>query len=203
MIEYAREQTTERQLSERLEFHVMDALRMLEFPADSFDLVNMRFGSSFLRTWDWPRIITELARVTRPGGIIRITDTEMMHQSTSSTYRQFSTMFICALFRAGHLFEEKTTGISAHIAPLLAQYGGGKVQSKDSALEYRAGTTAIHTYYEDMRHAFSTLHPFIQKWGCLSEDYDAICQQALAQMQQSDFHATWNLLTAWCTKGEE
>lgn len=33
----------------------------------------------------------------------------------------------------------------------------------------------------------------------LSKDYDAIYQQALKEMQQSDFYVTWNFLTAWGT----
>src|SRR5207248_464208 len=52
MIEYARTQAKAHQVSDRVEFRVMDALRLLEFPVASFDLVNLRGGASFLRTWD-------------------------------------------------------------------------------------------------------------------------------------------------------
>src|SRR5712691_3571186 len=40
IIEYARAQAKVEQLHERVEFHVMDALLILEFPKDYFDLVN-------------------------------------------------------------------------------------------------------------------------------------------------------------------
>src|SRR6266851_5441049 len=40
MVKYARGQATIHQLDERVEFHVMDALRMLEFSNRFFDLVN-------------------------------------------------------------------------------------------------------------------------------------------------------------------
>jgi hypothetical protein len=33
--------------------------------------------------------------------------------------------------------------------------------------------------------------------GCAPADYDDIYQRALQEMQQPDFHSTWNLLTAW------
>src|SRR5437763_617458 len=52
MIKYARAQAKASYVNSRIEFHVMDALRTLKFPAASFDLVNLRFGLSFLRTWD-------------------------------------------------------------------------------------------------------------------------------------------------------
>lgn len=93
-------------------------------------------------------------------------------------------------------------GVGTHLVPLLTQHGGGKVQSKGYTLTYRGGTPEGQAYYEDLQHVFHTIRPFLQKWGCLSQDYDAICQQALDQMQQSDFDVTWNLLTACCTKNE-
>ena len=51
-VEDARAQAKAEQVSDRVEFYVMDALRMLEFPTSFFDLVNHRSASSWLRTWD-------------------------------------------------------------------------------------------------------------------------------------------------------
>jgi hypothetical protein len=42
--------------------------------------------------------------------------------------------------------------------------------------------------------------PFYQKWGQAPEDYEAITQQALNEMQQPEFVAIWVLLTAWGSK---
>ena len=39
--------------------------------------------------------------------------------------------------------------------------------------------------------------PFLHKWTRVPHDYENIYQQALSEMQQPDFVATWNLLTAW------
>ncbi len=58
MVEYAQGQAEDQQVSDRVQFRSMDALRMLEFPADHFDLVNQRFGQSYLRTWDCPNSCT-------------------------------------------------------------------------------------------------------------------------------------------------
>jgi hypothetical protein len=35
----------------------MDALRMLVFPDAFFDLVNLRCGCSYVRTWEWPKLL--------------------------------------------------------------------------------------------------------------------------------------------------
>jgi len=54
MIQYAREQAVTQHLEDRVSFHVMDALLLLEFPSSFFDLVNLRCCVGFMRTWDWP-----------------------------------------------------------------------------------------------------------------------------------------------------
>src|SRR5262249_11781900 len=52
IIEYAREQAEAHSVSNRVQFCVADALGELPFPNQSFDLVNQRFGASFIRQWD-------------------------------------------------------------------------------------------------------------------------------------------------------
>lgn len=197
MVQHAREQALVHQVAERVEFHSMDALRMLEFPHAYFDLVNLRFGVSFMRTWDWPKLLGEMLRVTRVEGVIRLTDNEIVHQSNSPALTRFFEIIRCAMFRAGHLFEEENTGLTAHLAPLLEQHGCRRVQVKPYALEFRGGTADGKAYYEDAFHVGRTLRPFIEKWGCLSDDYESVYHQALADIQKADFQNTWHFLTAW------
>lgn len=197
IIEYARAQAVAAQVADCVEFALMDALLILEFPDAYFDLVNTRCSGSFMRTWDWPKLLSEMHRVTRRGGVIRLTEPEILHQNTSPALSQLFDMFQCAMYRSGHLFEDDTTGIIAHLPRLLSQHGYESVQVKDHLLEFHAGTEAGQAYYKDMMHAYRTIRPFLQKWGCLSEDYEAIYQQALNEMQQPDFHSTWHLRTVW------
>jgi ubiquinone/menaquinone biosynthesis C-methylase UbiE len=200
MIKYARAQAEAHHVHDRIEFHVMDALRPLDFPAAFFDLVNLRLGVSFLRTWDWPKMLGELQRVTHPGGVVRLTDSETIHQSNSPALMQLLGMGMSAFYRAGHLFTEETTGLTDHLAQLLNQCGYEQVQTKAHTMEYQAGTEEGEAYYEDMMLVFQLLRPFIQKWGYASRDYEAIYRQALNEMRQPDFHSAWNILTAWGCK---
>ncbi|HWS84742.1 MAG TPA: methyltransferase domain-containing protein [Ktedonobacteraceae bacterium] len=187
-------------VDDRVEFHTMDVLRTLDFPAASFDLVNLRFGVSFVRTWDWPKMLGELLRVTRPGGVIRVTEGEIGSQSNSPALTQLFEMEQCALFRSGHLFTQENTGLIDHLARLLDQYGCDQVQTKTYAIEYRAGTPEGEAFYENLMLLFQTVRPFIQKWGCVAKDYEAIYQQALQEMRQPDFLAIGTILTAWGSK---
>ena len=143
-------------LDNKIKFHIMDALQTLKFPADHFDLINLRFGSSYLRTWDWPKFLTELLRVTSPGGVIRITEGENSPQSNSPTLARLHGMLRCALYRAGHLFTEESTGVIDHLAHLLDQYGCEQVQQKSICMEYPAGTPEGQAFYEDVMLIFQT-----------------------------------------------
>lgn len=196
-VEYARAQAEAARVSDRVEFHVMDALRMLEFPIGFFDLVNQRFAGSWLRTWDWSKLLQEYQRVARPRGVVRITEPDIFPEEDSPALSRLHQLMVRTFERSGHLFFPHKKGITGELAKLLLRYGFLQVQTCASLLEYRAGTSAWHTYVEDMRHGLHTLLPFLEKWTRVPKDYQALCQQAFSEMQQPDFVATLHLLTAW------
>src|SRR5579863_7387579 len=66
MLTSARTQAQAEQVTDRVQYRIMDALRRLDFPNDFFDLVNLRFGMSFLHTEDWPKLLSEFQRILRP-----------------------------------------------------------------------------------------------------------------------------------------
>jgi len=199
MLEYARAQAARRQVSERVQFRAMDALRMLEFPTASFDLVNQRLGMSYLRTWDWPKLLSEYQRVMRLDGVIRVTECNFP-MSGSTALTRLSNQFIRALSQAGHLFTpDDTNGVINELARLLQQHGFSNVQTRVHTLEHRAGTAEGQSFYEDVKRMFRTLLPFFRKWSRVPDDYEEIYHQALKDIQQPGFVATWTLLTVWGT----
>ena len=196
IVDYARKQAEIQQVSDRVEFHVMDALLKLEFPTGYFDLVNQRFGWSYLRTWDWPRLLQEYQRVSKPGGVIRLTESNIV-ESNSPALTRLNELILDALFRAGHFFAQESSGVISELVRLMKQYGVKNVQTDTHVLQYRAGTPEGQHFAEDIRIAYRTFVPFLRKWTRVPEDYEAIYQQALLEMQQPHFVATWTLLTAW------
>jgi ubiquinone/menaquinone biosynthesis C-methylase UbiE len=203
MVEYARAQAEAQQVSDRVQFRAMDALRMLEFPTNYFDLVNQRIGASYLRTRDWPKLLQEFQRVTRPGGVVRVTEGNIIVQSTSPALTRLYELALDTFYRAGHFFIPESNGVTSELARLLHQYEFQNVQTRVYTLEYRAGTDVGQRFYEDMRHSFRTALPFFRKWSHVPEDYETLYQQALNEMQQPDFEATWSLLTAWGNKSRK
>src|SRR6266480_383073 len=139
MLEYARAQAEAGQVTDRVKFRAMDALRMLEFPTDFFDLVNQRFGASYLRKWDWPKLLSEFRRVTRPGGVIRVTEGDMALESPSPALTRLFEIMLDAFYQAGHLFTPGSKGVTGDLAPLLRQDGLEQVQTHTYTPEYRVG----------------------------------------------------------------
>ncbi|HEY7413833.1 MAG TPA: class I SAM-dependent methyltransferase, partial [Ktedonobacteraceae bacterium] len=199
MLSYARVQAEANQVNDRIEFLVMDALSMLEFPTGFFDLVNMRFAQSYLRTWDWSKILQEAQRVSKPGGVIRFTEVEVGTESTSPALNRLNQLCLQALYQAGHYFISESTGLTAHLAGLMHQHGVQKVQTRAYTFQYYSGTPEGQLCADDTRLAYRTWVPFLKKWVRLPDDYEDIHQQALVDMEAPNFVETWKLLTAWGT----
>ena len=105
-------------LSERVQFRTMDALRALEFRDSSFDLLNQRLGTSWLRTWEWTKILVEYHRVVRPGGIIRITESAIV-ESNSPALTALCNIVLEALYHSGCFFTQSHDGIIGKLPQLM------------------------------------------------------------------------------------
>lgn len=197
MVEHARKQAEANGVDDRVQFYVMDALGVLEFPTHSFDLVNQRYGMSFIRTWEWPDLLEQYRRVTRPGGVARITEGEVVLESNSPALKQLNGLLLQALYNAGHFFACENDGLTSRLKGMLHQAGCQNIHTHAHAFVYRAGTDEWQEFYEIMRLAYRTASPFMRKWIRLPDNYNALYQQALVEMQRPDFTATWKLLTVW------
>ncbi|HEY0753122.1 MAG TPA: methyltransferase domain-containing protein [Ktedonobacteraceae bacterium] len=197
MIQFARSQAEAQQLDQRVEFQVMDALRMLEFPTNHFDLVNARSSSGYLRTWDWLKFLQECRRVSRPKGIVRISEGNMTPHSTSPALTRLFGLALEALYRAGHFFTPEGDSVQQKLPGLLERFGFQNVQTRTYQAVTRAGTEEWQLACDDMRLLFRTILPFLQKWLQVPDDYQEIYQQMLSEMQQPDFASTTLMVTVW------
>ncbi|CAB4491338.1 unnamed protein product [Rhizophagus irregularis] len=57
-----------------LEFYEADILNNLPFPDNEFDFVHQEIMALIIKKVEWPRVISELIRITRPGGFIEIVE---------------------------------------------------------------------------------------------------------------------------------
>jgi ubiquinone/menaquinone biosynthesis C-methylase UbiE len=200
MLEYARDQASAEGVADRVEFHQMDALRMLEFPTHYFDLVNQRFAMSYLRTWDWQHLLKECARIVRHKGVIRLTEGDFPYASSSPALVRLSRYMAEAAYQAGHIFAPEKLGVTEELPRLLKQYGGlANVQLHAFEVVHRAGTIDGKLFIEDEKRIFRTAFPFLQKWTRVPDNFEELYQQMVQEIEQPDFVAQIQVATAWGT----
>lgn len=200
MIRYARAQAKVQTLK-NLDFQIMDITKQLNFPADSFDLVNARLLGFFLPTF-WPQLMQEYMRITRPGGIIRLTETEMS-VSTSPAVEQEHAWFFRSLMQAGQSFSvngERLT-LTTKLAPLLRQAGCQNVKVTAHALDWSYGSEAHYAMCKNMRLGFKLVEPFYLSMQLATQkELDQTFEQMLVEIEQDDFCAVHYLLSAYGEK---
>ncbi len=197
MVQFAREQAQERQLHKRVEFHVMDALRMLEFPDQHFDLINVRAAMSYLRTWDWPKFLQECRRVSRPDGVVRITEGGLSPTTNSAALARLHALLCDAFYQAGHLFTPEGDSVMRELPTLFKRFHFENVQIKEHKNVLRKDSEEWRLRNDDMRLLFRNIVPFLEKWTRVPDDYQELYQQMLQDMQQPDFQLMGTMLTVW------
>jgi len=197
LLNYARAEAKALQVDDRVEFHNMDGLRPLGFPNEQFDLVNERFGTSWLRTWEWPKFLQECQRIARSGGVIRVTEFNICVESTSPALVQLGQLAIKAFHSSGHIFTPEADGLVKELPHLMRQHGIQDVQTRPYVLEYRSGTPEGQLFIQDWTHLFRVVEPFLRKWTLVPDNYQDIYQQMLHEMQQPNFMAVSRPQTVW------
>nr|BBH92378.1 hypothetical protein KTA_05770 [Thermogemmatispora argillosa] len=183
-------------------FQVMNVMQPLAFPDASFDLINGRFLSSFMLPEAWPRLLAECFRLLKPGGVLRLTETEGGLTTSPAVERYFS-LLAAAFKRAGQSFspDGRHAGITPVLARLLRRAGFRDVRLRASAADWSSDAPLHYAFFKDMFVAFALIKPFLTKLGLISrEELDQLYQQAVAEMQTDDFCAIWTWLTVWGRK---
>jgi ubiquinone/menaquinone biosynthesis C-methylase UbiE len=202
MIDYARMQTQVQGL-DNVSFRVMSLLKPLDFPDHSFDLVNARF-INFLPAAAWPQLVQEFRRITRPGGFIRLTESEWWYYTTSPAMENLNAMVIHALKIQGSFSHTgRFTGILPMLGSLLRNAGCVNIQLVSHVIDFSAGTAAYEGFRQDAAVVFKLFQPFIIRMGVATqEEVDRLYEQMLLEMLQEDFRGLMFPLTAWGQKAE-
>jgi ubiquinone/menaquinone biosynthesis C-methylase UbiE len=198
MIEYASAMARVRGLS-NLTFRVMDVLKPLDFPDHSFDLVNARLIFGFMPPAAWPALLQESIRITRPRGIIRLTECESDITNSPATQR-LTGMVTRALQLAGRSFspDGRHFGIVPMLGRFLREAGCRSIQHLAYALDWSAGTEAHESTRFNLQFLLKLLEPFLVKMQVTpAEEFEPLYQRALEEMQAEDFCAITFFLSVW------
>ena len=201
MITYANAQARIQQLPNAV-FQVMNILQPLDFPDNTFDLINARLISGFMHPAWWPGLMRECLRILRPGGILRFTEFEPGF-TNKAFFEKVGAMLIHAMSRAGYTFSPD--GLHFNNILMLPSFfreaGLQKIRQMAHVIEFSAGTEARDSFYYDLATGFPLVEPLIEKTGIATlEEWRKIYKKGLAEMFDDDFRAIWFLLTVWGEK---
>jgi ubiquinone/menaquinone biosynthesis C-methylase UbiE len=201
MIDYARARV-QVQGMDNADFLVMDIQKSLDFPNKSFDLVNARF-INFLPAAAWPKLMQEFKRITRPGGTIRLTESEWWYFTNSPALENLNAMIIRALKLQGESFTEsgRFTGVLPMLGRFLLDAGCASVNYKSHVIDYSFGTEAHEGFRRDAAAVFKLFQPFIVRMGVATqEEVNQLYERMQFEMLKEDFRGLMLPLTAWGEK---
>jgi ubiquinone/menaquinone biosynthesis C-methylase UbiE len=202
MIEYAASLASTQRLN--VQFHVMDATQPLRFSNNTFDLVNGRILTGFLTTQQWSELFVECARITKPGGILRLTEAEWGF-TNSAALDTLQEMAALALHRAGHSFSPhgRTFGTANMLRLLMRRAGYQNIQYRAHAIDFSARTADHQSNVENMLIFHKLFQPFlVQMQIATQEELQQLYDQMKREMQKEDFCAIDFFLTVWGYKGD-
>jgi SAM-dependent methyltransferase len=200
MIDYARARARVQRLT-NASFMVMDARNPFDFSDDSFDLVNARFVA-FLGPAGWPKLMQECQRITRPGGVIRLTESEWAI-TNSPAHEKVYGMFYRAMKVAGQSFspDGRIYDITPMLGGFLRKAGCINIRQVAHVIDFSFGTEDYESFRRDWMVFNKLIQPFLIKMGVTTqEEVDQLYEQMRLEMLQDDYRGIMYILTAWGEK---
>jgi len=201
MIDYANN-LAKTQTCSNVQFRVMDATKPLDFPDSHFDLINGRIFTGFLSTHQWPPLLQECARITTPGGILRLTEAEWAFTNSAAldTLANFTRL---GIYQGGHSFSPhgRTIGTANMLRFLMKNAGYEDIACQAHVVDFSAGTELHESNAQNMLVIYKQLQPFfIQMHLASQEELDNLHAQMEADLQADDFSGIDFFLTVWGRK---
>ncbi len=204
MIEYAQVQAHEQEIG-NVTFQVHNAREPLDFPDNAFDLINGRFLFAFMSPNAWPKLLQECRRMTRPGGVLVLTETEGPLTNSLATERLYG-MSVEAMKQTGQSLspDGRHIGITPMLGRFFRDAGYVNIQYKAHVLDCSMGTHAYQDVYQDCVTGYKLMQPFLVKMGVTTQDeVEGIYQRMLEEQQAQDFCQVWVYLSVWGEKAEQ
>lgn len=201
MVGYARTMAHEQGLT-NARFQVMDALRPLDFPNASFDLVNATCIAEFMPRSAWPQFLAECWRVLRPGGVLRLTEYEM-GVSNSPAHEHLVGLYLRAMFDADRTFSSdgRHLGLLMMLEPLLQRAGFRHIDHRMYAVDYSHGSPKQEEWCQDLMLKVRLTLPFVARMGISTlPQLEVLAERMAAEMNSPNFCALWVYMTAFGVK---
>jgi SAM-dependent methyltransferase len=181
----------------------MDATQPLAFPDASFDVVNARMMIAFMLREHWPTVVREFGRLTRPGGNIILTESDLVISTNSQAIQRMYALTFQAMNRAGLYGGTDEWQLTPRLPAFLVAAGcdPASIRTTSHTLDYSAGTNAQIPMAKHSEISLELAQPFLVKSGLVSEQECAqLRQQVLIDMYSDTLRAQVDFTTVWGTK---
>ena len=188
---------------DNVQFLVMDALQPLTFAGEPFDLVNVRFAASFIPKGQWGPFLQHCLSALRPGGILRVTECEVVGLTNSPAVEQMHTWAAHLLAAHGYGFSPDGShiGILPMLGPLLQEAGCVHMGSQPHTLDFSWGTSLHDRQYQNyMVWPILIEALLLATLSVKKEEFDHTYQDMLYEMHMPQFRGLWSVLTVWGEK---
>lgn len=173
-------------------FKKMNILDPFDFPDHSIDFIHARFLLGVMRTALWPKLIQECFRVMKPGGLIRLTETNPEYVAFAPMFDRIASLLAMALWKAGKTYSEKSIALGPMLGRFLKQGGYEVVDEGPSFINISYGSEFYDFWVHDRRASFEAVKPFILKYSELtSHEYDQLAKKAEKQVSSTAFRGHW------------
>ena len=202
MVDYANARARSQRLV-NASFEVMDIRAPLDFPDETFDMVNARYLFAVLRGDEWTTFLKECMRILRPGGILRLTEPIDLGLSSSPALERLSSWFFRLLKQNGYCFSTDATsvGLTHKLPRLLREVGCQNIQQTGYCLDFSGDTDAWKALYRDLEVIFTTAQPLFVKAGiATAEEAAEQYQRMLIELHADDFCAVWHYVSMYGRK---
>jgi ubiquinone/menaquinone biosynthesis C-methylase UbiE len=171
-------------------FRIMDIRESLDFPDQSFDVIQARFLTAFMHVSAWSKLLSECRRVLKPGGTICLIEGENFGLSNSGSLELYNSLMVGAMRLAGHCFapEGNMFGITALMPRLLQEQNLQNIRQNAYALNFSAGRPANGPWFTNCKTGMKLLQPFLLQWGVATQqELNILYERALLDIQSPDF----------------
>ena len=183
-------------------FMVMDPFGLLDLPSGTFDLVNARYIVGLLEAAAWPTVLQEFVRVTRPGGVIRLTENDLPISNTVA-FAQLGGLISDALYEKNRSFSSngQLLSVTPALKRLLQDAACQEVHQEVWFTNFSAGMPAHADLCQKLSETYRLIQPFLISTGVTTQETaEQTYQQMLSEMESDDFSAGAFSLTVWGTR---
>ena len=185
MIAHAQEEKKLHELK-NIEFEEMDALEPLRFADSTFDLVNIRSAVGYVPQNDWHRLLKECYRITKVGGILRLTEADNMG---TQAMRKFG---------YGFSPDGATLGITPVLSRLLKEAGYENIGLQSYFFDFSYGTALYSSHRQNIEFVFEVARPLLVQAGVVTQgEIEKLYVQMLEEIRDAQFRGVEYFLTTW------